>query len=325
MNTAKEQLPARIFAGAVAGKGLDPEDALALAYLPAELLPDLFALAGTAFFAAGARRCTCSIINAKSGNCGEDCAFCAQSARRRERGPVQPLLSADELLRRAEAVAALGVDCCGIVTAGGGPNPRELERLCEAGRRIVERLDLRLCASFGILNEDQAVMLRQAGYAGCHHNLETSRDFYPQVCTSHTWEQRLETLGHAKRAGLLLCSGGIFGLGETWAQRIELLACLREQGVDSVPLNFLIPIPGTPLEQAPALQPAEALRLIALARLILPGQDIIVCGGRGQTLGQWADLVFQAGAGGIMVGDYLTVPGRSRERDAELLRLLGIR
>jgi len=263
---------------------------------------------------------SCGIINAKSGRCSEDCSFCAQSRYHKTDAPVYDLVSEEKLYSQAARFAEAGIMRMGIVTSGGGPSKRDFENICRAANRIVTSVNIRLCASLGMLDYAQAIMLKEAGITSYHHNLETGRDFYPQICTTHPYEARVNTVRNAKAAGLRVCSGGIFGLGEGWKDRLELAETLQALDVDSIPINFLMAVPGTPLENAPKLSTMEALGLITLFRLMHPGRDIILCGGRGRTFGEWDRLAMLAGANGIMVGDYLTARGNLFERDIRVLR-----
>lgn len=286
-------------------------------------LLDAMAVARVALSDGGARPFTCGIVNAKSGRCRENCAFCAQSAHHRTGVAVYPLISEDEMLGRAESLAGAGTTYMGMVASGTGPTPADLDSLCRMGEKIRARVDIKLCASLGILGRDEMNRLAGAGFASYHHNLETARSHYPKVCSSHDYERRVETVRNAKAAGLRVCSGGIFGIGETWEERVELSAELAELGVDSIPVNLLAPIAGTPLGGMPPPAPGEALLVIALLRLMHPGRDIVVCGGR-SGLGRFETLIFSAGANGLMVGDYLTTKGGRLEKDLELLRTLGL-
>lgn len=292
--------------------------------LPHSLL-DLFAAARGAACQAGATHFTCGIINAKSGGCRENCSFCVQSQYHRGNAPVYPLVSTDSLILRAEELAASKVSRMGIVTSGTFPSPKDFDCICEAAARIMERVNIQLCASLGLLSQEQGIALRQAGFTRYHHNLETSESYYPQVCTTHDYGLRVATVSNAKSAGLQVCSGGIFGLGESWAHRIELANTLHELGVDSIPINFLMPQRGTPLENKPLLAPQEALAIIALMRLMNPGRDVVICGGRELVLREWGNMVFSAGANGIMVGNYLTAQGSALQADLAILATLGLR
>ncbi len=199
-----------------------------------------------------------------------------------------------------------------------------MDALCNAARIIARDIDIKLCASLGILEPDQALALRDAGFTSYHHNLETSRTFFPSVCSTHDYDSRVRTIVNAAQAGLRVCSGGIFGIGETWEQRLEFARDLSELPIDSIPVNFLAPIPGTPLEHRSPLGPKEALAIIAFIRLMHPRKDIVICGGRTHCLGEFDSLIGTAGANGLMIGDYLTVKGKPLERDAAILELMGV-
>ena len=305
---------------------LSPSEALELARLPESATLDILSVAGLARAARKpAAAFTCGIINAKSGRCPENCAFCAQSAHHQTDSPVYPLYDTDTLLRRAEELAANNVDRFGIVTSGTAPSDRDFDALCESALRIGREVKIGLCASLGLLTPERAARLREAGFTSYHHNLETSASHFPSICTTHAYEQDLETVRVARSAGFRVCSCGIFGLGETWEQRIELSQTLTDLGVDSLPLNFLNPIPGTPLGDSPLLPPSEALRVVALMRLLHPEQDVLICGGRSKTFGQWQSWVFAAGANGVMTGNYLTTEGCAFCDDAEMYEVLGLR
>ena len=265
----------------------------------------------------------CAIVNAKSGRCAEDCAFCAQSAHHRTAVEAYPLMDPQEILQRAREAKAMGAGRFAIVTSGKALSEKELVKVCQAFG-LIKEAGLIPCASLGMLTKEAALRLKEAGLNRFHHNLETAPTFFPSICTTHAYEEDLDTLGVAKEAGLQVCSGGIFGLGESPQQRLELAYTLREQGVDSVALNFLDPIPGTPLEHAQPLSPLEILRFVALYRYILPDKDIRICGGREYGLRDLHPLVLWAGASGIMVGNYLTTKGRDFQADLEMIRDLGL-
>jgi len=263
----------------------------------------------------------CSIINAKSGRCAENCAFCAQSSHHSSDVPVYPLVAEDSLVAGAHAAEQCGSICYGIVTSGTGINPgEELDRICRALKRIRKETSIDPSCSLGILDEPTAKALKDAGAVTYHHNLETARSFFPQICTTHDYEEDVTTVRAAKSVGMKVCSGGIFGLGETAAQRIEMALTLRELAVDSVPLNFLNPIAGTRLADACNITPQECLVTIALYRLLLPGRMITVCGGREKNLRDLQSWMFFAGASGTMIGNYLTTSGRNTEDDWQMLR-----
>jgi biotin synthase len=310
---------------ACAGQALSAEEAERLLALLPGGLTDLLSLAGAARIAGGSTAFTCGIINAKSGRCGEDCSFCAQSRHHDTAAAVYPLVGEDVLLERAQLLAQSGVDYMGIVSSGVGPAMRDLEHICRAAERIRQEFDIKLCASLGLLEQGQALALKQAGFTSYHHNLECARSYFGRVCTTHSYERQRETVKQAGAAGLRKCTGGIFGLGESWRQRLELSIELRELDVDSIPINFLTPIAGTPLEHAPPLEIHEALGIIALLRLMHPDKDILLCGGRSRTLGEWENSLFFAGANGLMVGDYLTLKGNPLAKDMRMLRAIGLK
>ncbi len=262
----------------------------------------------------------CSIINAKSGRCSENCAFCAQSAHHQSDVPVYPLKSSEEIIRQAKAADAEGSHCFGIVTSGTRVEPgREFDDLLVALRQIKVTTSLDPSASLGLLTPEMARALSGAGCVTYHHNLETARSFFPQICTTHAYDEDIETIRIAKAAGMRVCSGGILGLGESPSQRIELALTLRELDVDSIPLNFLNPIDGTPLAGHRDLAPLDCVRIIALFRYLLPDKKISVCGGREPNLREFQSWIFMAGATGTMMGNYLTTSGRNRQIDLQML------
>lgn len=263
----------------------------------------------------------CSIINAKSGRCAENCAFCAQSAHHDTGVEVYPLVDEDEIFRCAVLAEQNGAGCYGIVTSGTSINSaEELERVCRAVTRIKLETGISPSCSLGIMGQDTALRLKDAGMETYHHNLETARSFFPNICTTHDYEDDVATIRAAKAVGLKVCCGGIFGLGESFDQRIEMALTLRELNVDSVPINFLNPVTGTRLESADNLTPLECLTIIAVYRFLLPGKRLSVCGGREKNLRELQSWMFLAGADGTMTGNYLTTPGRPPELDRQLLK-----
>ncbi len=262
----------------------------------------------------------CSIINAKSGRCPENCAFCAQSASHTTNVQVYPLVDEEELVRCAHSAEKNGARCYGIITSGTGIKPgAELEKICRALRRIKSETSIDPSCSLGILGAETAQLLKDAGMATYHHNLETSRSFFPNICTSHDYEDDVETVRAVKSVGLKVCCGGIFGLGESFSHRVELAETLRELKVDTVPINFLNPVEGTRLADANFLTPMECLKIIAIYRFMLPDKCLTVCGGREKNLRELQSWIFLAGASGMMTGNYLTTPGRSPEIDRQML------
>lgn len=291
--------------------------------------PDLYLL----FAAAGRIReqfvgsgvTLCSIINAKSGKCPENCAFCAQSAHHSTTVANYPLVDEEEMVACAKMAESNGASCYGIITSGTGISPgAELDRICATLRRIRTESSILPSCSLGIMDYETARILKEAGMVTYHHNLETARSFFPNICTSHDYEEDVETVRAAKRAGLKVCSGGIFGLGESLAQRVEMAMTLRELEVDSIPVNFLDPVEGTRLAQADFLTPLDCLKTIALYRFLLPERQIKVCGGRDRNLRELQSWIFMAGASGMMTGNYLTKAGRDPAVDRRLISDLGM-
>ncbi len=262
----------------------------------------------------------CSIINAKSGRCAENCAFCAQSAHAQTAAPVYPLKSKTEIVAGAQQADATGANCYGIVTSGTRVSPgAEFEELLAAIREIRATTRILPSASLGILDADTARQLADAGCATYHHNLETARSFFPQICTTHDYEEDIETVRVAKQAGMKVCCGGLFGLGETPAQRVELALTLRELDVDSIPLNFLNPVEGTRLAGLQQLSPLDCIRIVVMFRYLLPQKRISVCGGRETNLRELQSWIFMAGADGMMIGNYLTTSGRDLNVDQQMI------
>jgi len=273
----------------------------------------------------GQRVSFCVIINAKSGLCSEDCAFCSQSAVSRAQIPKYPLLPPEKLLEAARAAQAQGAARFSLVTSGKGILSRkEQEAILAAVAAIREQVPVKVCVSLGIVPRDFLQELSRLGIYRFHHNLETARSFFPEICRTHSYDDRLATIRAAQEVGLQVCVGGIVGLGENLAQRFELAGALKELEVDSVPLNFLHPLPGTPLSARPLVTPLEALKCIIAFRLTLPDKPLIICGGRQPTLRSLAPLLFAAGANWLMTGDYLTTKGRLPEEDRQMLMDLGL-
>lgn len=265
----------------------------------------------------------CSCVNAKSGECSEDCAYCAQSIHYSTGAPVFPLISVDQIASAAESSKKNGAKRFCIVTSGRGiSSDEDLENIAR-GIRCVREIGLSSCATLGTLTREQLSYLRDAGLNRYHHNIETSRDFFPRICTTHNFEERLEVLRHAQGLGLSACSGGILGMGESMEDRIKMAFTLRELNVDSVPLNFLTPIPGTPLQHIEPITPLEALHAISLFRFILPDKEIRICGGRASALRQLHPLILAAGADGFMIGNYLTTAGLDPAQDISMIHDLG--
>lgn len=266
----------------------------------------------------------CSIVNAKSGRCSEDCGFCAQSSHYRTTAPSYPLKSAAEIVSEAERAAESGAHFFGIVTSGKRISGRKEWSVIHAAIEGINELGLKSCASLGIIDRQKALDLKAAGLFRYHHNLETSRSFFSRICTTHDYDEDVEAVRAAKEAGLSTCCGGLFGLGEDIDHRIELALTLKEIDVDSVPFNVLNPIPGTPLADAAPLHPIEILITIAIFRFILPEKDIKLCGGKEKNLRQLLPLGIMAGCNSLMTGNYLTTLGRNAVLDLEMIGDLGL-
>ena len=273
----------------------------------------------------GSRIDLCAVVNAKSGRCSEDCIFCAQSAHYETDVKTYPMLDTGKIVDAAEAAKGEGAHRFGIVTSGKGITGDEgLAEICEAIRGITKSSDVVPCASLGVLDSEQCRLLSEAGLTRYHHNLETAESYFPSICSTHSYDERVKTVRMLKDEGFEVCSGGIFGLGETPEQRIELAFALKELDVDSVPLNFLNPVAGTPAEKCPPLSPLEILKTIALFRFVLPEKDIRMCGGRERSLRTLQPLMYFAGANGTMVGNYLTTSGRDAAIDLQEIMDLGL-
>ncbi len=306
------------------GGSLSKKDACSIAEISG---PDIFSLFASAnkvrHHFKGNAAGLCSIINAKSGACSEDCSFCAQSSRSKANAEVYPLLRKNMIVRAAREARESGVKRFSIVTSGRKVSEKDLVKIAGTVSEI-RNLGLLPCASLGLLKENELSLLREAGLDRYHHNLETSERFFPRICGTHSFTDKIKTIKAAQSVGLSLCSGGIFGMGETWQDRIDMAFSLKELDVDSVPINFLVPIKGTALKDRDLLHPFEALKIVSLYRFILPRKEIRICGGRMQVLGEFHSMVFSAGADGMITGNYLTTLGRSPEDDLRLIETHGL-
>lgn len=266
----------------------------------------------------------CSIINARSGGCAEDCAFCPQSARAQSVIPEYGMVSPSAVVDRAKNALKAGAHKFGVVTSGygftGDGRDADFDAILAAIREMKENVSIHRCASLGVIDENAARALKSAGLEEYHHNLETARSFIHSIRTTHGYDEDVSAVKAAKSAGLRVCCGGIFGMGESPEQRVELAFTLKELNVDSVPLNFLNPVKGTRLESMEPLAPFEILKIIAAYRMILPTKDIKVAGGREKNLRDLQCLMFAAGANSTMAGDYLTTQGRSAADDLAMIR-----
>jgi biotin synthase len=267
----------------------------------------------------------CGILNAKSGKCPENCKFCAQSAHYDTDIESYPLKKSADMIKAAEAAGRAGAEMFGIVTSGKRVKTKQEWAVIVRAIRGIADLGMKPCASLGMIGEDTARMLKDAGLHRYHHNLETARSFFPEICTTHAYDEDVETLRAARAAGLSICCGGLIGLGEGIRHRIEMALTLRELNVDAVPVNILNPVKGTPLYRTPPLPPLEILMTIAVFRFLLPDRDIKLCGGKEKNLRQLLPLSLVAGANSLMTGHYLTTAGRDAAADIEMIRDLGLR
>lgn len=303
-------------------KSISREDALYLIQIDDDEVYDLFYWANQVrlrYFGRSIK--TCSIISARQGQCTEDCSFCSQSARYRTNIEAFPLIDTDKIVDAAQCAERMGAGTLGIVTSGYSISPSpDLNKICKAIKAITDNTRVHPHGSFGILTREIAELLVKSGLKRFNHNLETSERFFPNICSTHTFADRLNTLRVAKEAGLEICSGAIFGVGETAEDRIDVAFTLKDLDVDVVPLNFLYSIPGTPLENTIPLLPMEALKIISVFRFILPDKEIKIAGGRERNLRDLQSWMFYAGANSTMIGNYLTTKGRSIEEDLQMIK-----
>lgn len=265
----------------------------------------------------------CSIINAKSGKCSENCKYCAQSGYYNTDIQSYPLISNNDVLKMAIENEKEGVHRFSIVTSGGSLSSEDFEKILEMLLVLKKETNLKLCASLGSITFEQAVKLKQAGLSMYHHNIETCKEYYKEICDTHTYEDRVTTIRNAENAGLEVCCGGIIGMGESMHQRIKMAFEIRELGIKSLPINILNPIEGTPFENAKRLTPLEILRTISIFRLIIPYASIRYAGGR-ISLGEYQSKGFKAGINAMMVGNYLTTVGNSISDDINMIQSMGL-
>jgi biotin synthase len=264
----------------------------------------------------------CSILNAKSGACDEDCRFCSQSTHQNTEVETFDLRSPAQIAAARDKAAKLPIDHFGVVTSGGALDDSDLANVEKA---IIESGECAAswCASLGCLDKDQLLRLKRAGLKRFHHNLETAESFFPSICTTHTYAQRLATIRAVKEAGLELCCGGVLGMGESLEQRVELAMTLAREEINSIPLNFLVPVSGTAFENMEVMQPLEILKSIAMFRLVNPTAEIKVCAGR-MHLRSLQSMIFLAGATGMLIGPLLTVVGGDVEDDLQMIKDLDL-
>ena len=308
---------------ALSGQEISREDAHAVLAVPDEELLDLVSACYRVRRHFHGKRVKLNmLINAKSGLCAEDCGYCSQSIMADSGVDRYALQSKETLLEGARQALAVNAHTYCIVISGRRPTARELHHVVESVREIKERYPLRICCCLGLLNDAEAQRLKDAGVERINHNLNSSEDYYKDICTTHTYQDRVETVEAVKRAGVSSCSGGILGMGESDAQIVELAYSLRAMDVDSIPLNFLIPIAGTPLGGTEYLTPQKCLAILCLFRLVNPSKEIRIAGGREYHLRSFQPLGLYV-ADSIFIGDYLTTRGELPERDMQMLEDAG--
>ncbi|PIQ99911.1 MAG: biotin synthase BioB [Nitrospinae bacterium CG11_big_fil_rev_8_21_14_0_20_45_15] len=309
------------------GEGISQDQALALETLDTQELEYLYEgieTVRTAF--KGDEVKICSIVNAKAGRCQEDCSFCGQASKFSTDSPEYGLLDVESIVTAAKEAEAFGSNEFSIVTSGTALDKREeLDRVIEAIKRIKAETQLEVCCSLGLMSKEHLVELKEAGLDRCHHNLETAASHFEKIVTTHTYEDEKQAIQNAKSAGLKVCVGGIFGMGESFAQRVELAFDIKDLETETFPINFLKPLEGTAMEDMGLMPVEEALRTIALLRLTLPKIDLFVCGGREEVFNGCQEKLFSAGANGILGGNYLTTKGQDPKKDIEMIERLGLR
>lgn len=308
----------------MAGIAITRQEALELTDIPDDMVPTLAAAAGKVRrHFNGDKIDLCSITNARSGKCSEDCKFCAQSAHYHCDTRQYPMRSSESIVEAAAAAQKRGAHRFCIVTSGGELSDADFVVVLDAVGKIYAGTSLQRCASLGRLSNERAEALAAVGLCRYHHNLETARSFFPEICTTHDYAERVETVRAVKASGIETCVGGILNLGESPAQRLEFAFELRALRPDSVPINFLNPRPGTPLASRLPLRPREAVKYLAIFRLVMPTAIVRLAGGRAETLGEEHDLGISAGVNGMLIGELLTTPNSDVEDDLERLTRLG--
>ena len=305
------------------GEALSREEARAILQLPDERVPEALQAAFEVRKARWGKRVKiCVLQNARSGLCPEDCHYCSQSSVSTADIQKYRMLPVEQLVEGARGAQEANAKRYCMVTSGRGPSDADIEHLCEAARQITSRYPLELCVSLGIMSQEQARRLKDAGIGWVNHNLNTSERFYGEICTTHTYQDRIETLRNVKRAGLMTCSGGIVGMGETDDDIIDLAYAVRELAIDSVPVNFLHPIAGTPMESHQFLNPMRCLKVLCLFRFLNPKADLRAAGGREVNLRSLQALALYP-VNSIFVEGYLTTPGQQAQDAHRMIQDLG--
>ncbi len=312
---------------ALQNEPISRDDALYLMQIDRDEIYDLFYWANKIrlrYFGHSVK--TCSIVSARQGRCTEDCSFCSQSVRYHTGIEEFPLIDSDKILDVAKCAEQAGSGSLGIVTSGYSiDDSQDLAAICSAVEELVQNTHIHPHGSFGILTREMAESLVKSGLKRINHNLETSERFFPNLCSTHSFGERVNTLRIAKEVGLEICSGAIFGAGEAMEDRIDLAFTLKNLDVDVVPVNFLHPVSGTPLENNIQLTPFEALKIISVFRFVLPDKEIKIAGGREKNLRDLQSWMFYAGANSTMIGNYLTTTGRKVENDLQMIRDLRLK
>ncbi len=321
MNTKIEKIANRV----IAGEGISYEEAHFLIKINGNEIYDLLYWANSIRYNSFKNVISlCSIISARQGSCTEDCRFCSQSSRYQTEIVDFPLVEREEISEAVERGKEFKSNCVGVVTSGYSLDGSEdFDRICEDAYELSKEDGIPIHTSIGTITSKMAKKLVSSGVEMINHNLETSEAYYPNICTTHSYSDRVETIKIAKEAGLKICSGGVFGVGESIEDRLDLAFRLKELDVEAIPLNFLSPVKGTPSSIEKPLEPMEILKIIAVFRHIFPDKELKVAGGREKNLRDVQSWIFYAGANSTMIGDYLTTRGKSSDDDLQMIRDLG--
>jgi len=307
------------------GGAITMEEAMGIADIPLDMIEEAGAIAFDLMRdIRGTDAAICSITNSLSGNCSENCAFCSQSAHHGSSVPETDLQTPDEMVEAARVALSNGSHHLGLVTACKGLTDEQFESLLEGVRRVKEETGVSPHGSLGILTREQAFLLAAAGMTEYNHNLETSREHFSNICTTHDYDDRIRTNRYASEAGMKVCCGGIINLGETWADRVSLAFSVKQCEAVSIPINILNPVPGTPLQDMPVVTVEEVIRTVILFRFINPAASILIAGGREMNLKDRQVEVFRAGANGLITGDYLTTTGADPAEDRKVIESAGL-
>ncbi len=322
MNTKIEKIANRV----IEGEGISYEEAHFLMKINGNEIYDLLYWANSIRYNSFKNVISlCSIISARQGSCTEDCRFCSQSSRYQTEITNFPLVKREEISEAVERGKEYKSNCVGVVTSGYSlDGSDDFDRICDDAYELSKEDGIPIHTSIGVITSKMAKKLVSSGVEMINHNLETSESYYPNICTTHTYKDRVETIKIAKEAGLKICSGGIFGVGESIEDRLDLAFRLKELDVEAIPLNFLSPVKGTPSSIEKPLAPMEILKIIAVFRHIFPDKELKVAGGREQNLRDVQSWMFYAGANSTMIGDYLTTMGKSHDDDLQMIRDLGL-